>query len=226
MKISELLLEAKKIKWTSEGKNDTAEWMGHKLEVKFEKTEQSPGLEVHTGYIDGKVIKTLSNGQYGNREKLRDILEREVADAPLVGKTIKSLIAHVKGRFKQADMNGWEWQYLGAGDFLGKNKSTSFGVEVEKQIRAEKKDIGPKQTPSTHRFVLQSHFEPSSTRQGHVSIWLAQGGQIISIGAPEENFKQGDIEDMIAAMKRAMKVSDSAIIKALYKSGYENYGRA
>lgn len=213
MKMQELLTEAK-VKWVG----NTATVNGRKLQVKF--VDQK-----YQAFIDGELVRSF--GRTGSDEfKARSYLENEAAEVGEKGTTVKTMSNYVKSSIKSGDLNGWALVHVGAGDFFGKNKSKAFSVEYEKEITAKKEWVGKGQFPSSHRFVIQAHFEPHLEKNGMVTFWLAQGGQIISLGVHPIKFKNDDLDDMLKAIKKMMATPDEQIIRELYKSGYNSYGRS
>lgn len=221
MKVTELLSEAKAkgIKWArTENHGSEATVNGRHLEVKYSNYR-------FEAWIDGKLVRTFGP-TLGDQTKVMRFLENEVSEAGEAGTTVKSMSQYVKSTLKGDALNGWTLDYMGAGDFMGKNKSKSFGFEYDKSITAKKEWVKKGQIPQHHRFVIQAHFEPHVQKEGMVTLWLAQGGQIISFGITPIKFKNDDLEAMIKAVKKMMAISDEEIIRKLYESGYHQYGRA
>lgn len=138
---------------------------------------------------------------------------------------MKSMSQYVKSSLKGDALNGWTLDHIGAGDFTGKNKSKSFGLEYNKKITAKQEWMKKDETPQSHRFVIQAHFEPHLEKEGMVTLWLSQGA-MVSFGAAPIHFKNDDLDDMVKAVKKMMAISDEKLIRKLYSSGYDQYGRA
>lgn len=223
MKTIELLSEAiaKKIKWVDKNHNAEATVNGHHLEVKYP-FDHDKGYQA---WLDGKLVRSFGHS-YGDQQKAKSFLENEVSEVGDAGTTVKSMSQYVKSSLKDKDLNGWTIDYLGFGDYLGKNKSKAFSVAYDKTIRAKSEWLEQKTYPSTHRFLIQAHFEPHREKEGLATMWLAQGGQIITFGIKSIRFNNDDLDGMIKAIKKLASISDEEIIRKLYKSGYHTYGRA
>jgi len=180
------------------------------------------------GSIDGQQI-TRAPSTYGNWAKmvsaLYDEVDGETTGGSVDGMNIRQMIAHLKRTFSVSRANGWQFYSADTGDFRGKNKSKAFGIEFVKTIDATEKDTGKKWSRS-HKFIIQAYFstDPNSDSPSKVIIWLKQGG-MITFGAPQFAFKHGDFDSFVDALKQALSTPDSEIIKPLYKSGYDSYGR-
>lgn len=211
----ESLTEAKS-KWKSVGLHHfEMEAAGKKFEVKYDN-------QGYHALINGKVVKSMDR-IYGNESKLKAALELEAADNPIDGTSVKALMSKVRSKLKIADLKGWWIDHLAPGNMLNKNKSGSFTIQLDKEIKADSKDTG-KKVPAKHKFMIQAFYDPAVTK-GHITCYLNQGGQIVTFGAKPFSFEPGDLDSFIAALKKAVNVSDSTLIKQLYESGYERYGR-
>jgi hypothetical protein len=230
MKLQELIVEAKSAgdkrikadKWPAGG----VTYKGKKLSYDMDKDR------MHTiGFIDGKEILRRGN-TLGDRWSVIDALYDEVdsegqsESAPTGPLSVKQMTERIKHFFGTSKANGWKFAHASAGDMMGKNKAKAFTIEYDKSIMADKEDTG-KHMPNRHRFLIQGTFNSQeSTGHDSVIIWLAQGGQIITVGIPPFKFKHGDFQSFEDAMKKAMAVQDKELIQTLYKSGYHSYGRA
>lgn len=112
-----------------------------------------------------------------------------------------------------------------------KTKAVSFSAERGitwdrvQEIRGNKAYQG-------HRFVVEGTIfdgeaPPSriAGNTGRLMIWLAQAGQIVSIGLPSFEYAVNDVESFKRAFAKIAAITDEDIINTLYNNGYDHYGR-
>ena len=222
MKVQDLF-EAK-ISWKIDSdKSDVATYKGHNLVVKNSDRH-------YVGTIDGKEVASRRAQYYADRTKVMNALKNEVDHMHLSdaspGTTVNKLLDYVKASLGHLKLNNWDWDYAQPGDMEGGKKSKYLTVQLDKEIKAQKEWTG-KHFPSTHRFMIQATFSTDeNAKHDLATIWLSQGGQLITVGIPNEKFKHGDIDSFIAAIKKLASKTDEDLITLLYKSGYHQYGRA
>lgn len=235
LELNEAQLNEAKVNWKSgEDKTEFATYKGHKLEVKFETgsgRDKTKHFDQHyVGTIDGKEVDVRHASRYGEKGRVMNALKNEVDHMHVgetePGTTPAKMLEYLKASLGHTKLNGWDWDHAAPGDLMGKNKSKCITVQLDKTVRAQKEWTG-KHTPGNHRFMIQATY---STEEGAkhdlATIWLAQAGQIITVGIPNAKFKHGDLSSFIRAIKKLADTSDEELITHLYKSGYHQYGRA
>lgn len=162
--------------------------------------------------------------------KIMARVERAVTITALINQAIKALnLKRYWANDKQDNTAEWKLHSATTGDLAGRMKSACFTLELvldvsEMEARRLLKGTPHGDHPRTHAFLLQATYDMRAD-SGDVSIWLRQGGQIVSFGAPSVEFKSNDFNSYMAAIKKAMEIDTKTLLTKLYSSRYADYGR-
>ena len=213
------------------GSNGTRTYQYKGKELKIEKTDPSVLYSGYDGYIDDKKVLSTKGNTVGDIDRIAHqlIADVDAEDSPKTPEkdTVSGLITHMRNRFPSSKLNSWHWGELSPGNF-GRHKTSALTAELTKRIRTSESNVKGTDVGQQHNFVVQAVFDKNgeSAALDKITTWLSQGGQLITFGAPVFKFKHGDIKSFETALGKAVDQTDDDLIKTLYKSGYQQYGRA